>query len=82
MKRNRNDIFGEISKEVNISKTEIEKVFNCLIKFIKYKIETFDLSCIHKEEDFKKIRNSFNLKYLGKFSINFKNFKYINKWKK
>lgn len=76
------NIFKDIEIQLNLNKGDVEKVFSSLVKFMKYTIQNFYLECLTKEDDFKNFRHSFNLKYLGKFCINIKKFKYINKWKK
>lgn len=64
-----------LSKELNLPKKVIERVYNSYWKFIKTTIEALPLKEDITEEEFKALKTNFNIPYLGKLYCTY------DKWK-
>lgn len=60
------DIIDKISKELNISKDTVEKVYKYYWLFIRTKIQELPLKENLSEEKFKKLQTNFNIPSIGK----------------
>lgn len=63
---NYKDIYAKISKETNIPKEVVKFAYVSFWKFIKTTIEDLPLKDDLTEEEFNKLRTSFNIPSLGK----------------
>lgn len=61
-----NDIIKKVSEELNIPKEVVEKAYRAYWFSIRNAIESLPLNEDIKEEDFKKLKVSFNIPSLGK----------------
>lgn len=78
------DIIDKVSKELNISKTLVDKTYKAYWFFIKNHIQSLPLKENLNEEDFTKLKTNFNIPSLGKLTCTYdrvmgvkKKFKYI-----
>lgn len=62
----------KLARELNLSPSVVEKVFEAYMLFIRTKIEELPLKKDLTEEDFNKLRTNFNLPNLGKLSCTYK----------
>lgn len=59
-------IYKKVAEDFNLNSQEVEKLYKELCKFIKEKIEDLPLKETLTEEDFNKLKTSFNIPSLGK----------------
>ena len=85
---NKEDIYIQVSKELEIPEEVIKEAYESYWKFIKSKIKSLPLKEDLSEEEFSKYRTNFNIPSLGKLSCTFdrmesvkKRFEYLNKIK-
>lgn len=60
------NIYKKVAKDFNLDSEEVEKLYKELWNFIKEKIENLPLKETLTEEEFNKLRTSFNIPSLGK----------------
>lgn len=83
------EIVDKVSKELNISKTLVDKTYKAYWFFIKNHIQSLPLKENLNEEGFAKLKTNFNIPSLGKLTCNYtrvigvkKRFKYIKNIRK
>ena len=70
------NIIRDVSKELNIPINKVIKAYWIQYKFIKEKIGELDLSRNDiTEEEFNKLKKSFNIPLLGKFNVSYDRYK-------
>lgn len=67
----------QISEELNIPEVVVLSAYKSFWKFIKEKIEQLPLKEDLTEEDFKKLRTSFNIPSIGKLYTTFEKISFI-----
>lgn len=76
-------IFKEVAEELGISESDVRKIYFDFYHFIVDKVKEFPFDNDNiSEEDFKKIRTSFNVPSLGKFNASYKRYKNIKSKKR
>lgn len=75
------DEIKRIAKELSLPEKVIKKVYKAYWTFIRVHISELPLKEELSEEEFKKLRTSFNLPYLGKLSCTYKRWLNMNKMK-
>lgn len=85
---NYNDIIDKVSKEVKLPTDIIDKTYKGFWQFIKTSVQDLPLKEDLSEEEFNKLRTSFNIPSLGKLACTYSKYKkvkekfnYINKIK-
>ncbi len=63
------EIVDKVSKELNISKTLVDKTYKAYWFFIKNHIQSLPLKENLNEEDFAKLKTNFNIPSLGKLCV-------------
>lgn len=63
------EIVDKVSKELNISKTLVDKTYKAYWFFIKTNIQSLPLKENLNEEDFAKLKTNFNIPSLGKLCV-------------
>lgn len=63
------EIVDKVSKELNISKTLVDKTYKVYWFFIKNHIQSLPLKENLNEEDFAKLKTNFNIPSLGKLCV-------------
>lgn len=78
------DIIGKVSRELDLPKEVVDKVYRAYWLFIKQHIQSLPLKDNLNEEDFAKLRTNFNIPSLGKLTCTYdrmlgmkKRFKFI-----
>lgn len=66
---------NKLSKELNLPIETIEKIYKSYWKFIKYTIEELPLKEDLSEEEFFKLKSSFNITNLGKLHCSYSKYK-------
>lgn len=66
------EILSKVSKDLNIPKIVIDRTYKSFWLFIKDTIQTIPLKEDLNEEEFSKLRTSFNIPSLGKLSCSYK----------
>ena len=65
------EIVDKVSKELNISKTLVDKTYKAYWFFIKNHIQSLPLKENLNEEDFTKLKTNFNIPSLGKLTCTY-----------
>ena len=68
------EIIDKVSKELNISKTLVDKTYKAYWFFIKNHIQSLPLKENLNEEDFAKLKTNFNIPSLGKLCVTWDRF--------
>lgn len=63
------DIIDKVSKELNLPKEIVDKAYKAFWLFINQSIQSLPLKENFNEEDFTKLRTSFNIPSLGKLYV-------------
>lgn len=63
------DIIGKVSEELDLPKEVVNKTYRAYWLFIKQHIQSLPLKENINEEDFAKLRTSFNIPSLGKLCV-------------
>lgn len=63
------DIIGKVSEELNLPKEVVDKTYKAFWLFINQSIQSLPLKENLNEEDFAKLRTSFNIPSLGKLCV-------------
>lgn len=75
-------ILNKLSKKLNLSIEELEKIYKSYWKFIRQTIEGLPLKEDLKEEDFNKIKTNFNIVNIGKLSCTYPRYKVLKEHNK
>lgn len=82
------DIINKVSKEIELPTEIVDKVYKGFWQFIKNSVQELPLKKDLSEEEFNKLRTSFNIPSLGKLACTYNKYKkvkekfnYINKIK-
>ena len=78
-------ILKELAKELKIEEKLIKEVYKSYWEFIKVNIEQLKIDNINTEEDYSKVKSSFNVPSLGKLYFTYdkiNNLRKIKKYKK
>lgn len=73
------DIYRRLAYQLGRTPQEIENIYKAYWKCIKYHIERLPLKTDMTEEEFKKMKTSFSLKFLGKIACTYDKFKKVKK---
>jgi hypothetical protein len=68
---NYSDIISKVSRELNLPKEVVDKVYRAYWLFIKQHIQSLPLKEDINEEDFAKLRTNFNIPSLGKLACTY-----------
>ena len=71
------DIINKVSKDLNYSKDIVKKVYQSYWLFIRETLKNVDLTQELTEEEFNKLRVSFNIPSIGKLVCRYKDYKTI-----
>lgn len=79
-----NNIYKEVADSLGYDERIVKEVFYYTFDFIKNKIEELELKDTnYTEDEFRKLRTSFNLPRLGKLGCTYKNYtKLVNSYKR
>ena len=66
-----NDIITQVSKNLNLPVSIVDKVYKSYWKFIRTTIQELPIKETMSEEDFKQLRTNFNIPSLGKLSCTY-----------
>lgn len=72
------EIYEEVAKKLELPVEVVEATYENYWKFFKTKIEELPLKSNLTEEEFKKLKTSFNVPSVGKFFITWPHYKKIN----
>lgn len=70
----KNKIFKEVADSLGYDEEVVKDVFMKTFEFIKMKIEELPLKTEMTEDEFNKLKTSFNLPKLGKFGCDYKTY--------
>lgn len=65
------DIVGKVSRELNLPREVVDKIYKAYWLFIKNHIQSLPLKENLNEEDFAKLRTNFNISSLGKLNCTY-----------
>lgn len=74
-------VYKEVAEELGIDEATVEDCYKSYWAFIKKTLEELPLQKDLSEEEFSKLRTSFNIPYIGKFGVDFKSYKNIKSHK-
>lgn len=73
------EIIKKVSQEINVPLEIVDEAYKSYWKFIKQTIQSLPLKSNISEEEFSKLRTTFNLPSLGKLVCNFNRLKGVKK---
>lgn len=73
------EIIKKVSQEINVPLEIVDEAYKSYWKFIKQTIQSLPLKSNISEEEFSKLRTTFNLPSLGKLVCNFDRLKGVKK---
>lgn len=68
------NIYKEVAKDTGLSYNEVKEIYEFFWLFIKDRISELPLKTDLSEEEFKSLRTSFNIPYIGKLCCTYKRY--------